>query len=159
MWSALHVKKIAQFSTDSVSSSNAIKKSSLYTRTGDKGTSMLFNGERRLKSDSRFEALGDSDELNSVLGSCLEATSSSLLSCSFSKQTQLQTLQEQLSFIQRVIFHVGSSLATPQSSDKTSQKHLERADRDFEVVISRLESWIDLMDAQLPPLTAFILPV
>ena len=48
------------------------KKSSIYTKTGDSGQSGLYNGERRAKSDITFDALGNQDELNAVLGSlCL----------------------------------------------------------------------------------------
>lgn len=40
------------------------------TKTGDKGESGLFNGQRLPKSHEIFTALGDLDELNSHLGLC-----------------------------------------------------------------------------------------
>ena len=45
-----------------------VKKSFLYTGTGDEGTSQLFNGERLEKDHVVFECLGDVDEVNCYIG-------------------------------------------------------------------------------------------
>jgi len=42
--------------------------SDITTKTGDGGFSSFYSGERALKSDAVFEALGTLDELNSWLG-------------------------------------------------------------------------------------------
>ncbi|MDE6524563.1 MAG: ATP:cob(I)alamin adenosyltransferase, partial [Paramuribaculum sp.] len=45
-----------------------MKKSQLYTATGDQGTTSLIGGQRIDKSAPRIEAYGTIDELNSHIG-------------------------------------------------------------------------------------------
>ena len=40
----------------------------IYTKTGDKGTTSLYTGDRLPKNDSVFDCLGAVDELNAHLG-------------------------------------------------------------------------------------------
>lgn len=40
----------------------------IYTRTGDKGTSALYSGQRLPKTNLVFDVLGTIDELNAHLG-------------------------------------------------------------------------------------------
>mmetsp|Transcript_798 Transcript_798/g.1190 ORF Transcript_798/g.1190 Transcript_798/m.1190 type:complete len:263 (-) Transcript_798:79-867(-) len=121
-----------------------VKKSMIYTRTGDKGTSMLYSGERRSKNDVVFEAMGATDELNGVLGIAREY-------CIMSNNG----LDEPLADIQSRLFDIGAVIATPRSSSSESKisktPFSESHTRD-------LEQLIDHMDSALPPLTTFILP-
>ncbi|KAJ2549055.1 hypothetical protein GGH95_006314, partial [Coemansia sp. RSA 1836] len=74
----------------------------VYTRTGDKGTSSLFTGERRAK-DAVFDALGNTDELSSMLG----------LAIAYLQATPADTLVPRLEAIQCLLQDVGSNVATP----------------------------------------------
>ncbi|MDG5798867.1 cob(I)yrinic acid a,c-diamide adenosyltransferase [Marinilabiliaceae bacterium ANBcel2] len=116
------------------------KKSSVYTKTGDKGTTSLLGGTRVNKDNIRLEAYGTVDELNSYVG----------LIRSFkidndSKNTLLK-IQEQL-------FTIGSYLAT----DEHVSSMREKLNID-ENEILYLEKEMDRMEGNLPKLNNFILP-
>jgi cob(I)alamin adenosyltransferase len=118
----------------------------IYTRTGDKGTTSLFSGQRVPKDNPFIEALGSVDEGNSSLGLAL-----SLLP----REEKFIQTRQQLEMIQHALFDVGAALATPLTCHE--DKKLERTRFDHQA-IELLEKWIDVMDAQLPPLKTFILP-
>lgn len=124
--------------------SESAKKVRVYTRTGDKGMSSLFNGKRYSKADSHFEALGDIDELNAAIG----------LSVEFLGAAD-KTLSDRLREIQSRLFDLGAHVATPLSESRETHKNRTRFD---EGLIEELEKWIDEMDDTLPPLRTFVLP-
>ncbi|XP_003419360.1 corrinoid adenosyltransferase MMAB isoform X1 [Loxodonta africana] len=116
----------------------------IYTKTGDKGFSSTFTGERRPKDDQVFEAVGTTDELSSAIGFAMELITE-----------RGHTFVEELQKIQCTLQDVGSTLATPRSSAR--EAHLKHTTF-MEGPILELEQWIDKYTSQLPPLTAFILP-
>jgi len=132
------------FATESNSNANNERRVKIYTKTGDKGTTSLFNGERRSKSDPVFEALGHTDELNSAIGVARE----------FCKGVD-DTLCNRLETIQSILLDVGSNIATPRLQSSDAHKNRTKFDG---IHVTRLEQWIDEMEAALPPLTNFILP-
>lgn len=116
----------------------------IYTKTGDKGTSQLYSGERRPKDDQIFMALGDTDELNASLGIVREYLKPD------------SPVSDELEEIQSRLFDIGSAIATPRSSTKSDRKVALTA---FPAThVSSLEHWIDELNAELPPLKNFILP-
>jgi cob(I)alamin adenosyltransferase len=114
----------------------------IYTKTGDQGSTGLFGGGRVPKDDVRVEAYGDVDELNAVLGMARSAE-------------PMPRIDEVLVPIQRDLFAIGALLATPDR-DKMAL-HLQKARID-EGRIEELERAIDEGEAELEPLTAFIIP-
>ncbi|XP_075839014.1 corrinoid adenosyltransferase MMAB isoform X1 [Microtus pennsylvanicus] len=126
------------------SSSKTPKIPKIYTKTGDKGFSSTFTGERRPKDDQVFEALGTTDELSSAIGFAMEVITE-----------KGHTFAEELQKIQCTLQDVGSALATPRSSAREAHLKLTVFE---EGPIMELEQWIDKYSSQLPPLTAFILP-
>ena len=114
----------------------------IYTKTGDKGKTSLFSGERVSKANSRVEAYGDVDELNSVLGT---------LAASFSEDAP--DVRRAVEQVQRELFCVGGRLATTPDS-----AHFEELPELDEGAVKRLETEIDRMQKALPPLKGFIIP-
>lgn len=112
----------------------------LYTRTGDKGETSLFDGTRVSKADPRVEAFGDVDELNAWLG--------------LSRSTSLdRDLDEALMAVQRDLFALGARLADPRAKIAARVTKATLGDDD----VARLEGLIDRLETELPPLTKFIL--
>ncbi|XP_031712365.1 corrinoid adenosyltransferase MMAB isoform X2 [Anarrhichthys ocellatus] len=116
----------------------------IYTKTGDKGFSSTFTGERRPKEDHIFEALGSTDELSSAIGLAREFC-----------LDKGHTFTYQLDKIQCILQDVGSNIATPRSSARES--HIKKTTFTAQP-IADLENWIDKFTEELPPLTNFILP-
>ena len=119
----------------------------VYTRTGDRGETRLVGGKAVPKDHVRIEAYGTVDELNAIIG--LIRT---FLSMSSAEPTAKQTLDTMLEEIQHQLFDVGSELATPPESRWDGMIPIGDVDTTL------LETWIDQLNEELPPLKEFILP-
>lgn len=117
----------------------------IYTKTGDKGETALFGGKRVAKFDDRVEAYGTLDELSAFIGVLRDTLEHQL-----DEMPIFQSVCDDLKYVQDRLFSIGSHLAAdpatfPLPTDVT------------EADIHLLETKIDEMDAQLPPLKNFIL--
>ncbi|MEK6642503.1 MAG: cob(I)yrinic acid a,c-diamide adenosyltransferase [Planctomycetota bacterium] len=121
----------------------------LYTKTGDDGSTSLFDGSRVQKDHIRVTAYGEVDELSAVLG----LTASVLGTLGIRPEWTL--LRERLAIIQNELFTLGAELATPMEAGDAKQKRVPRIGPSE---IARLESWIDDATAPVAPLTTFVLP-
>ena len=120
-----------------------VKLNRIYTRTGDDGTTGLVRGPRRPKYDLRVEAYGTMDEANAAIGMARLHTAS------------MPKVDMLLSRIQNDLFDVGSDLATPGADDPAAQYPSLRV---RPVQTETLEKQIDHYNADLEPLTSFVLP-
>ena len=112
-----------------------MKKATIYTGTGDNGTTTLANGTRIPKDHPRVEAYGTLDELNANLG---------LLASSLNDTETIDFIVE----IENNVFTIGCHLAT---EGKTNHPINENN-------IDKIEKSIDNITASLPKLKDFILP-
>lgn len=115
--------------------------SRIYTKTGDGGDTGLGDGSRVAKDHPRVAAYGSVDELNAILG---------LLVSQFPQAGESALVRS----IQNDLFDVGADLCLPQTPEEKPGAHLRvRAEQ-----AERLEQAIDRLNAELAPLTSFILP-
>lgn len=116
----------------------------IYTRTGDKGKTSLYGGERVHKTHLRVEAYGTVDELSAAIGVAIAETQNSKLKTKNHKSK----IKSELENIQSDLFKVAAVLANPSSS-----KPPQMSGR-----VEHFEKLIDEMTKQLPELRNFILP-
>jgi cob(I)alamin adenosyltransferase len=100
----------------------------IYTRGGDKGETSLGDGSRVSKLDPRVAAIGDVDELNSLVG-----------------------WTGGLDRIQNELFDLGADLSVPFVAGDERLRITEEA-------VDRLEHEIDAANETLPELKSFVLP-
>ena len=74
--------------------------SKIYTRKGDSGTTGMADGSRLAKDSLRMHAIGDVDELNSMVGVVIKKTPAG------------EVLQNMIT-IQHDLFNLGGQLAMP----------------------------------------------
>jgi cob(I)alamin adenosyltransferase len=110
----------------------------IYTKTGDKGDTGLFGGQRVSKDALRVEVYGTVDELNAALGLAVALGDA-------------DPLAELLGRLQALLFELGAELATPPGAKRSNESVVD-AD------VTGLEQAIDAAEAELSPLKTFILP-
>lgn len=107
---------------------------SVYTKTGDKGTTALLSGERVDKDCLRVEAYGSVDEISSALGLARAQAISTEV-----KETTLA--------VQKLLMLVMAEMASVDGAVYVKPEE-----------VSKLEAAIDRFQALLPPLSSFIIP-
>jgi cob(I)alamin adenosyltransferase len=115
------------------------KRTRIYTRAGDAGSTGLVGGARVSKNNGRIETYGTLDELSSAIGVARALIAES-------------RLDAWLAWTQNLLFDLGAELATP-AGKRWSGMALAGDDQ-----VAALERAIDEADADLEPLNTFILP-
>lgn len=111
--------------------------SRIYTRTGDRGTTGLADGDRIAKTHPRIDLMGGIDELNSLVGVVLAHTPPS-----GGEATETTAIMTRL---QHELFEIGAECARAPA----------RLDDSW---VTRLERDLDHLNEALPPLQEFLLP-
>ena len=111
------------------------KKATIYTGTGDNGTTSLIGGARVAKDHLRVQAYGTIDELNAHLGLLLVALDN-------------EDTKQFIEHIEHKMLNIGSSLA--------DNNNCSQALTDDDITV--LNRAIDDLEASLPPMHEFIIP-
>ena len=111
----------------------------IYTRTGDKGQTALGDGTRLSKHALRIAAYGTVDESNAAIG--------------LARLHTRGDVDAMLARIQNDLFDLGADLCTPQDGRRGTDALRVAGNQ-----VARLEQEIDSMNAELSPLTSFVLP-
>jgi len=160
----------------------------IYTKTGDKGTSSLFSGERTSKSSTYFAALGDVDELNGMLGVVREYAEQLRSTMARGEESAVRHSNEQRTADEED--HAKEDAAKDRDVTQNAKVHLDAILAHLPQIqsrlldcgsslatppssspesylalvkfapehISQLEEWIDAWEEKLPALRRFILP-
>ena len=115
----------------------------IYTRTGDGGETALMGGGRVAKDHARVHAYGEVDEANAAVGVARACAPADLA-------------DDLLAAIQRDLLTIGGRLATPEPDRLREPQRAKVAVAPER--IEAIEQAIDAATAELPALTAFVLP-
>lgn len=117
--------------------------SKIYTKSGDNGTTQLGDGSTLPKHHLRVTSYGTVDELSSFIGLAL-------VDGLESPQGEESEMGRRLRAIQNDLFDIGSDLCVPGEAGEKL--------RITEAYTKRIEGWIDEVNADLEPLSSFVLP-
>jgi cob(I)alamin adenosyltransferase len=112
----------------------ALLKTKLYTKKGDRGATSLYSGRRAAKFDSRVAAIGDLDELSASIGMARIAYPPA--------NELLRSAQHSLYLVSAIV----------SGEDRPIEMVFDEAE------VGILESEIDRLTAELPELREFIIP-
>lgn len=115
----------------------------VYTKTGDRGDTSLVGGSRVSKSDTLIDLYGEVDNLNSFIGFGMSSLDEKLF------KEELDLLKE----IQNNLFNLGSLLACEKEKRETFSLPTVKSE-----LIKKIESRIDELSNELPPMKNFVLP-
>ena len=119
----------------------------IYTQNGDFGYTSLVGGMKLPKNHVRIRAYGEVDELNAIIGGCIEQVKKIPANL-----MEIEILSTPLRKIQQILFNLGNQLATPLENLQPESPGVRSSD------IIYLESKIDQANKSLPVLRSFILP-